>query len=309
MKRIAILLLVTLFSLAGGAAQEVDTRLPSVESPDSMVRITVPDSLRSRISDVLEGRAVIVDKPKQQSDLVIIKGDTVSEILKSRNFGRFDRGLFNWLFIPKGQWEFGITASYGEFSTEDFQLLDLMNNFDFNGHAFSIKPYIAYSIANNITVGVRLGYTEGRGTLKSLSVDFDEDLSFDVRDASYHNETYTAAAQFRQFIGLARRGRFGVYNEVELAFSSGNSDFDRLYGGKNVNTHTTYMEARLSFSPGIRVFIMKNVSFNVAFAVVGFHLRNEKQLVDNEPRGNRFTSGANFRFNIFNINFGLAAHI
>lgn len=69
------------------------------------------------------------------------------------------------------------------------------------------------------------------------------------------------------------------------------------------------MQARLSFSPGVCVFIMKNVSFNVSFGVFGFYLRNEKQTVNGEPLGNRFTSGANFKFNIFNINFGIGVHI
>jgi hypothetical protein len=69
------------------------------------------------------------------------------------------------------------------------------------------------------------------------------------------------------------------------------------------------MEAKLSFSPGVTVFMMKNVSFNVSFGVFGFYLRNEKQQVDGEERGNRFTSGANFKINIFNINFGLGIHL
>lgn len=33
---------------------------------------------------------------------VIVAGDTVDIILPERNFGRFDRGLFNYIFIPKG---------------------------------------------------------------------------------------------------------------------------------------------------------------------------------------------------------------
>ncbi|MDE6527889.1 MAG: hypothetical protein K2L78_02435, partial [Muribaculaceae bacterium] len=59
-------------------------------------------------------------------ELVIVGGDTVSVILPQKNYGRFDRGLFNFLFIPKGQWSFGIQASYGEFNTEDFQILSIL---------------------------------------------------------------------------------------------------------------------------------------------------------------------------------------
>ena len=171
------------------------------------------------------------------------------------------------------------------------------------------RPFNSDFFSNNQSIGLRMGYTESKGTLASLVVDFDDDMNFDIKDAMYRNSSYTAAVMYRSYIGLSRRGRFGVFNEVDLSFSSGDSDFNRLIGGEPQRTHTTYMESRLSFSPGVCCLIMKNVSFNVSFGVVGFYLRNEKQSVNGEPTGNRFSSGANFRFNIFNINFGLGVHI
>jgi hypothetical protein len=284
--------------------------IPSIAKADtiSSTPINVPDSLLPAIEKVLRGDAKIVDIAKE-TNLVVIKGDTVSEILKERNFGRFDRGLFNYIFIPKGDWQFGVTASYGEFSSSDLQMLDLLSDFDFKGHSFSIKPYISYFIRSNISVGLRFGYSSSKANLGSLVMDFDDDLNLDIKDVMYRSESYTSSIFVRQYLGLSRRGRFGIFNELELGFSSGNSDFRRPYNGVPVNTHTTHMEAKLSFSPGLTVFMMKNVSFNVSFGVFGFYLRNEKQQVDGEERGNRFTSGANFKINIFNINFGLGIHL
>lgn len=293
---------------------------------DTMIFIQVPDSMRSRIADVLAGKSVIIERDrivpvphdtvKPMESVVLVKPekpvspDSIdSEIMRQPNLGRFDRGLFSYLFIPKGQWHFGITASYGEFSAKDLQMLDMLSDFDFSGHTFSIKPYLSYFLADNISLGLRFGYTDSKGSLGSMKMDFDDDLNFDLHDVMYRNEAYTAAITFRQYIGLVRRGRFGVFNEIELSFSSGDSDFKRYIGGEPRLTHTTYMESRLSFSPGICVFVMKNVSFNISFAVVGFYLRNEKQWVNEQEMGNRFTSGANFRFNIFNINLGIGIHI
>jgi hypothetical protein len=54
---------------------------------------------------------------------------------------------------------------------------------------------------------------------------------------------------------------------------------------------------------------MDYVSFNVSFGVFGLSMRHEKQTTDGVEEGSRFTSGANFKFNIFNINFGMAIHI
>lgn len=321
-----LLLLLAVFFEGADASEPLRLDTVYVDAPSSLPArkggeyIFVPDSLVAGVKSVIKGYSMIVDDETHPdpSDLVIIDGDTVMPIIKDRNLGRYDRGLFNYVFIPKGKWMIGATASYGEFGTENFKILDLVENVDFSVNAFSVKPFISYFIRSNLSVGLRFGYTRAKADLGSMNVDFDEDMSFSIADAMYRNESYTAAFTVRQYIGLSRRGRFGVFNEAELAFSSGNSDFRRMYDEHPRSTHTTYMEASLNFSPGLCIFVMDQVSFNVSFGVFGFNLRNERQLTtittspDEDPvdpiRGNRFTSGANFRFNIFNINFGLAVH-
>lgn len=311
MKRILFIISVLLVSCGLVRAGEAEDSLVMTEPVG--VYIYVPDSLKKDVLKLLAGGSKVVDDDSSvhNTDMALWRGDTVPMILKQKNFARerFDRGLFNHLFIPKGSWSFGLTASYGEFSTDDMSVFGLLSDIDLGVHAFSIKPSMAYFIKNNISLGMRFGYTSMKGHIDSFKVDIDEDMNFNLQDVMYRNENYTAAMTFNQYIGIARKGRFGIYNEVELAFSSGNSDFRRPYNGEPRQTHTTYMEAALNFSPGVCVFIMKNVSFNVSFGVFGYHLRNEKQTENGEELGNRFTSGANFRFNIFNINFGLGIHI
>lgn len=266
--------------------------------------VWVPDSMAKKVDALLRHD----DRP-DFSEKVTYRGDTLPMVLRHRNFGRFDRGMVNYLFVPKGGWEFGITASYGEFSTKDLQVLDLISDIDLNGSSFSVKPYLSYFIRNNMSVGIRFNYSSTKAGIDSFNVDIDDDMSFNLHDIAYRNESYAASFLFTQYFGIARRGRFSVFNEVELAFASGNSDFSRPYNDLLKTTHTAYMDARLNFSPGVCVFVMKNVSFNVSFGVFGFYLKHEKQWVDGHREGNRTTSGANFRFNIFNINFGLGVHI
>ena len=271
----------------------------------------VPDSLESAVSDVLDGKRAKKADPGivDISEMTVYRGDTIPMILKSRNLGRYDRGLFNYLFIPKGMWSFGLTASYGQFSTSDLQLFDLLSDVDISATAISVKPYVNYSIRNNLAVGLRLNYTTMQGNVDNLRLKIDDDMNFSLNDIMYRSESYAAALTLTQYIGLSRRGRFGVTNEVQLSFASGNSDFARPYNSVLRTTHSTYMDIRLTFSPGLCVFVMKNVSCNLSFGIFGFYLRNEKQRVDGQRAGNRLTSGANFRFNIFNIAFGLAVHV
>lgn len=273
--------------------------------------VWVPDSLSQPVADVIAGKTGPVVRLREYDDkeLVTFRGDTIPMMLRDRNFGRFDRGLFNYLFIPKGVWQIGMTASYGEISTKDLEILDLMSDVDISGRIFSIRPYFSYFIRNNLSVGMRFAYTSGRGNIDSFQVDIDDDMNFNLKDIMYRSESYSASLTLSQYFGIARRGRFGVFNEVELAFASGNSDFRRPYNGEPKLTHTTTTQASLNFSPGLSVFMMDQVAFNVSFGVFGFYLKNEKQKVDGIDSGDRFTSGANFRFNIFNINFGIAVSI
>jgi hypothetical protein len=242
-------------------------------------------------------------------EMVIVGGDTVSIIIPQKNYGRYDRGLFNYLFIPKGQWSFGLTASYGQFSTDDVQLLDVIKDFDFKLKAYSIQPSIAYFFNNNQSIGMKFVYSRWYLDVPSLSVDFDEDINFGLKDVSYYSQSFSTSVTYRNYVGLSRDRRFGVFSDIDLSFGSGSSRFKRYYDGELRDTRTNTLTASLNFSPGICVFIMDYVSFNVSFGVFGVNLRHEKQQTNGLEEGSRFSSGANFKFNVFNINFGMAVFI
>ena len=287
-------------------------------TPDTVNRtggsyVWVPDSMESKVNSVLHGVPVIVENVEEHPidlyEKVIFRGDTLNMVLKDRNLGRYDRGLVNFLFIPKGIWQLGVTASYGEFSTSDLQILDLVSDIDFNGKLWSIRPYFQYFFKSNLSVGLKLGYSHGKANIGSFNVDIDEDMSFNLHDIMYKSNNYAAAVTFSQYLGITRKGRFGVFNEVELALSGGNSDFHRPYNGEMRHTHTTTFETALNFSPGVCVYMLDQFSFNVSLGVFGLNIKHEKQKVNGEDLGYRTTSGANFRFNLFNINFGIAVNI
>lgn len=287
--------------------------LPETTEPvtQNFKMIAVPDSLVEDVEKLVNGNFKVVrdDSKVDLDEMVIYKGDTIPMVLKDLKLGRYDRGLFNFLFIPKGMWTLGLTASYGKFSTEDLQLFDILSDADLGARAFSIRPYFSYAFKNNITAGLRLEYSNIRGDIGSLGLDIDEDMSFKLRDIMYRSESYSASLLLTQFLGLTRKGRFGVFNEAQLKFSGGTSDFNRPYNSELKCTHSKDFEASLTYSPGLCVFVMPNVSCNLSFGVFGFYIRKTRQWEDGRYSGSRLTSGANFRFNIFNISFGLAVHL
>ena len=274
-------------------------------------RIALLMAVLCTVAVTMSGQVVRKDSLTRQrnaemlDEKVIVGSDTVSIIIPEHNFGRYDRGLYNYLFIPKGQWSFGLSASYGELNTDDVQVLNMLKDVDFKGKIYSIQPTIGYFIRNNQSVGIKLTYSRGTADLANLAVDFDDDINFKLKDVSYYTESYVIGGFYRNYVGLGRDKRFGVSNEVDLSFQSGSSRFKRLYNDEPKNTRTTVTQVSLNFSPGVAVFIQDNVAFNVSFGVFGVKWRKEHQLTNGVDEGTRFSSGANFRFNIFNINFGL----
>ena len=239
------------------------------------------------------------------SERVIVGADTVPIVVEQKNYGRFDRGLRNYLFIPKGKWAFGLTASYGELDTEDMQILSLIKDVDFNGKIYSINPSVSYFINHNQSIGFEINYSRGTADLGSLAVDIDEDMNFALRDVSYYQQTYSMGLAYRNYVGLNKMKRFAVFNEVSLDLGTGSSRFKRYYNDELFDTRTQITTASLNFSPGVAIFIQEYAAFNVSFGVFGVKFRKESQMTNGVNDGTRVTSGANFKFNIFNINFGL----
>ncbi|MDE6287352.1 MAG: hypothetical protein K2M00_01040, partial [Muribaculaceae bacterium] len=200
--------------------------------------ITFTAAVISSMGQQVVRKSLAPDYP-DLNERVVVRGDTVNLVIPERNFGRFDRGLFNYLFIPRGKWAFGLTASYGELSTENSQLLSLIKGIDFQGKMYSIKPFISYFVRNNQSVGIRFNYSRGIGDLNNLSLNFDDDLNFSIRDVSYYTQSYSTSLFYRNYIGLGRNGRFGVFNEVDVTVGSGSTRFKRIFNEEPRDTRTT----------------------------------------------------------------------
>lgn len=272
----------------------------------------IPDENIIAVKAIINGEPTatnIVTEPSEDidtSEMTYWRGDSIPMALPTKRLGRFDRKLYNWLIYPKGLWHIGLTANYGELNTEDMEILDIINDIDLKGKIYSIKPSVSYFLRNNVCVGMRLAFTKGDMAINSFKVDIDEDMSFNLHDIRYTSDSYAAAVFIQQYFGLTRRGRFAVFNEAELSVGTGSSHFIRPFDGELRDTRTKSQSLNINYSPGVSIMMMKNAAFNLSFGIFGFHLKNEKQWENGEESGSRFTSGINFRFNIFNINFGVS---
>ena len=289
-----VAMLVAVLMPVCAAASEVENSEQKVVPPDTVG--TVP-------------QAVIEQLETDDVDLVIVGNDTISVILPEKNYGRYDRGIFAYLFVPKGQFSFGLLASYGEISTDDLQMLNLISNLNFSAKSYSVKPHMSYFYKHNKEVGVRFGLSSTDFDLKSLSADIMDDISFDMRDVAYKTKTTSVSVFRRSYIGLDRGRRFALFNEVDLRYDRGTGTFSRLYNDEPKETKSTGNAFRLDFSPGMCVFIQEKVAFNVSFGIFGWYWKREHQVTNGVDEGTFSSSGANFKFNLFNLNMGVSVYL
>ena len=297
-------------------APESKERIPSQQITPHATTV-IRDTVYMTVTDTIYNHVVIQHEenpapakyPLNLNEMTYWRGDSIPMALPTKRLGRFDRKLYNWLIYPKGLWHIGLNANYGELSTDDSEFLSLIQDVDLKGKIYSIKPSVSYFLRNNLCVGIRLAFTKGEMGINSFKVDIDEDMSFDLHDIKYSSDSYAAAVFIQQYFGLSRRGRFAVFNEAEVSIGSGNSHFVRPFDGNIRDTRTKTQTFNINYSPGVSIMMMKNAAFNLSFGIFGFHLKDEKQWENGEESGSRFTSGINFRFNLFNINFGVSVII
>lgn len=229
-----------------------------------------------------------------------------ADIIRTKAIGRFDRGIVNYRFIPKNKWLGGLTFSYVNMDTDDSRLLfSILKDIDCSFRTLSVKPFIGYAIKDNIVIGAKMGYNHTVAGLGNISLNIDEDLSYELKDMRYDENSYTIGVFHRSYVGLDRDKRFGFFNETTLSYNSGSTTFSRGEGDTMKKTETTINELHVGLNPGVVVFIMENVCAEVSLGVVGFKYRSEKQKNNEGEVGTRRSSGANFKINLFNINIGI----
>ena len=192
------------------------SEIDGTEAPSGDIKIVERWVKREKIKvDTTQNKDLYDEK-------VIVGKDTVSIILPERNYGRYDRGLYNFLFIPKGQWEIGLTASYGEFDISDYQVLDLLSDIDMKLKGYSVNPEVSYFFKHNQSLGLRFYLTKYEGGIGSLKADIDEDMNFNLSGVNYLSTTYSMekaeGSVFSMKLHLSLAGETRFLQEIMTVF-------------------------------------------------------------------------------------------
>ena len=256
------------------------------------------------------GEATASTFAEKRADSLKSAQTTQSRFLPTRR--RVDREINKNKFVYKGEVMLGLTASYGTITSEDTDLLLVLEHIDAEGAMATVKPFVGYAYSDNHAVGVRFGYRHIDATVGNIGFNLGEqnDLSGSFGDMDYSGNNFTFGLFHRSYVGLDTKGRFGLFAEVEVAVETGTSTFGYLSGEVLKRTHSNNFKAELAFNPGVAVYIFPNVCGTLSFGLGGVQYTRITQKNDAGERiGSRDASKMRFRLNLAEINIGVTIHL
>ena len=226
---------------------------------------------------------------------------------------RIDRNIDLTKFVYKGEFMVGLNASYGNLKSVDSDIMLLFDNINVGLKSTTIRPFLAYSFRDNHAIGVRFGYENLHGEVGSL--DLNLGLIADIENMGLSNmgllnKSYTWSIFHRNYIGLDRRGIFGIILESEVLFKSGTTSMWSGQGEERTKTNSRNFAVRFNYNPGVAVYVFPQVCLTVTVGIGGLYYNNVRQFdMSGVEVGRRDRSGLQFKLNIADIQIGLVAHL
>lgn len=125
----------------------------------------------------------------------------------------FKRDIEQRMFVPKGQWIVGSSVSYSEYTDDNYKFL-VIDKFDAEGYTFKVSPTVLYAFKDNLAAGGRFTYGRTLTKVDALSVNLDDDTTFNLDDLYSLKHSYSGTASLRNYISIGNSTRFGLFNEL-----------------------------------------------------------------------------------------------
>jgi len=204
--------------------------------------------------------------------------------------------------LEKKEMSVGASILYANLGSSNSEFLLMVNNLGADGNYFRFAPKFEYAYNDNASIGLRLGYSSGKADISSADINLlTESLNFKISDAHADLIGGSAAIYHRNYFGLEKTGTVGLFAEFQLGYTYSRTGF----GSNNYNRSN---QVKLSFSPGVILFIVPYVSIEGAISIADVSYTSALSYKDGNVEGNASKLRAAASFNILNCLFGINYH-
>lgn len=221
---------------------------------------------------------------------------------------KFERGLEQISFIPKGQWITGVNVSYSQSDFDNYKFL-IVENLGGDTYNFKVSPMLLYAFDDNLAAGGRLAYSRSRTRLNSADVILDSETDYSPGQLYSISHNYYGTASFRNYISLGQSMRFGFFNEVQLQIGGGQSKIINGEGEDLTGTYSRNFSLDVGLTPGFIMFLNNYSAIEVSVGVLGFSYDKSHSITDQIYVADANYKQANFKINLFSISFGVAFYL
>ena len=289
---------------------EPEEAAPEAEVPSTAADEFVPAVVPAEeLVPAIEPAAAEMPAPKAEIAVAEEYATTVDST--SVNWRRSQRGLIDVknMFIPRGQWIFGGTASYSTQTNDSYTFL-VFEDIGSDGYTFKISPLVAYAVKDNMAFGARVSYSRSLTKVDSGEINLgDEESGTHIKADYYYSlkHSYSISAIWRQYIPLGNNKRFAIFNETSITAGAHQKKFaanDPVRG-----TYETGYSISLDISPGLIAFITNTTAVEVNVGVMGLSYSSTQQSHNRVYTGRVTSSGLNFNINLLAIGLGMSFYL
>lgn len=221
----------------------------------------------------------------------------------------FNRGMKEkTTFVPKGEWIAGISVSYAAEKYDNYKFL-VFEDLTGRGYSFKVSPMCMFAFANDLAAGGRFSYSRSLVKLNEANITLSSDMGFGIDHLYSLSHSYGGTLLFRNYIALGNSTRFGIFNEIQLQVSGGQSKLATGTGQSLSGTYSRNLNLSVGVTPGVIMFLSNYSALEVNIGVLGFNYHDTKMTTDQIYIANMKRQSANFKINIFSITFGTVFYI
>lgn len=220
----------------------------------------------------------------------------------------FKRDIESVVFVPKGQWITGLSVSYATSSQSKYQFL-IFEGISGDTYSFKISPMVLYTVAPDLAVGGRFSYARSLTKLKNADIVLDSETNYNVDHLYRLAHNYYGTVMMRNYFSIGKSKRFGFFNELQLQLGGGQSKITTGVGKDLSGTYERNFSLDVGLAPGLCIFLNNYSALEVNIGVLGFSYTSTKAIKDQIYVSHRNSQSANFRINLFSIQFGAAFYL
>lgn len=242
------------------------------------------------------------------ADTLHITPAMIDSIRNTEVIEEYQRDVESVVLVPKGQWIAGLSFGFNQSSQNNYQFL-VLEGIKGDTYSIQINPRVLYAFRDDMAAGVKFGYTRSLLKLESADIVLGEGTNFNLDHIYSLSHNYYGTLLFRNYFSLGRTRRFGIFNEVQLQLGGGQSKLTNGRGDGLTGNYETNFQAGIGIMPGLVVFLSNYSAIEVNIGVLGFNYRHTKTIKDQVYVSHRKSQSANFRINLFSIQFGAAFYL